>query len=677
MSRAATRALAPLILAACLLCSLSCKNPFSSFKHSDKTASLAVSLSAQTSRSVVAGGSDYLGAIAAYKVTVTNMDHSYEGQTTGTGGCTINNIIAGTYKIQVDAYSEVGCTVKIASGQIASATLDVGATTSVPVALSFFQTAGVYTGGFKLKVQWPASTGLRYVSASLETAQAVTAADLDTSADPYTATLSATGLQSGVHTLQISFKASSSATTTIGPYVETVNIWDGVISTLWSDSSDTPKEALTLDPSEFANTSAALASSAGLVVDTLGLASSYSPGTYVYNFGATPTIGASYTFSIAAASASQGIACTFNGSTVALTATSPTTFTGGFTAGFGGNTLKVAVTAPDKTTTVTYSASITATGYAYVTNSSSNTVTAYAIGLGGGLAYVNDTLSASSYATGSNPWASAISGSYLFTGADSSTVTAYAIGSGGELSTIGSYATSSYILGIATSGSYLYAVGGNKVTAYAIGTGGALTTAGSYATGSTPVAIAISGGYLYVANKTGSTVTAYAIGSGGELSYIAGTLSASSYATGSSPYDVAIAGNYLYAANFDSNTVTAFTIGSDGSLATVGSYATGAMPFGIAIVGSYLYVANYGSNTVTAFTIGSGGALATVGSYTTGSNPRALAIIGSYLYVANFTDSTLTAYAIGSGGALAYANGSLSASSLAAGSAPKDIAVYP
>ena len=354
--RPALRLAAAGILLGCLIGPISCTNPLAhSSSPSKRSSSLTVSIGPQESRSIVAGSVDYFAAIAACMVTASNVSdatETYTSTTVSSGVCTITDMIAGTYDVTVQAYSDAARTNQIAMGSASSKTIDADSTTDVPVTLSFTQSAS--TGGFSLPVQWPLSTGLAYIYATLDgTAIAVPTV---TTGATYSATLSASALSGGVHVLDIYFKTSSAATAVVGPYLESVNIWDGVTDSMWADPGGNLYSTLSFGADEFANTDTSLAC---LSVATVGLGTAFAPGIYAYDFGAGLTTDNIYDFTITAGSTSQGIACTFNDVPLVLTASSPTTLTGSFTAVGGADALKVTVTAADRKTSQSYTVATT------------------------------------------------------------------------------------------------------------------------------------------------------------------------------------------------------------------------------------------------------------------------------------------------------------------------------
>jgi len=341
------------LLLGCLTSFVACPVPFvqptsSSSGIPSGTSTLTLSVGPQASRAIVAGSTDYFGAIQAYKVTVSKTGNTYTSTTVSAGVCTITDIVAGSYTITVQAYSDVGSTTEIAQGTT-TATLYAAATTSASVTLSFTQSAS--SGGFSLPIQWPLSTGFAYIYATLDgTAIAVPTVTIGAT---YSATLSASALSGGAHVLGIFFKTSSAATTVFGPYLESLNIWDGVTDRMWADPSGNLLSTLSFGSDDFVSPDATLAGLSFSGGPTL--ATAFNPTTYGYNFtGGSLTAGISYPFTISAQAANQGVSCTFNDVACPLTASSPTTLTGSFTAVSGNNTLKITVTATDRKSTQTY-----------------------------------------------------------------------------------------------------------------------------------------------------------------------------------------------------------------------------------------------------------------------------------------------------------------------------------
>src|SRR5579859_2862025 len=196
------------------------------------------------------------------------------------------------------------------------------------------------------------------------------------------------------------------------------------------------------------------------------------------------------------------------------------------------------------------------------------------------------------------------------------------------------------------------------------------------------------GRFLYVVDGgTTNLLNAFKIdGTTGALSTIA---SSPTIATGSGPFGIAVTpnGKYVYVTNSGDSTLSAYKIGSDGGLTSIvlsGSVATTLNVPEIPAIdptSTFLYVPNLSPaptpGTVSGFTIAADGTLALVGAAATtaGVSPFGTAIdpAGKFLFVTNSGDGTVSVFPIGGGGALGTAQNFNSGS--AASSTPAGIAV--
>lgn len=267
--------------------------------------------------------------------------------------------------------------------------------------------------------------------------------------------------------------------------------------------------------------------------------------------------------------------------------------------------------------------------FVYVTNFTSNTVSAFTLNTTSGV-----VAGVGSVAAGTEPGAVAVDPSGKF---------AYVANDGSNI------------------------VAGN-VSGYSIGATGVLTAVpGSpFAAGTNPQqGIAVTAGFVYVSNFGSSNVSAYSINTGtGVLT----ALPTSPFATGSGPVSLAMdpAGKFLFTANSSTipGTVSAFTVNADGSLSPVpGSpFAAGNSPQYLVTdrTGTHLYVVNVNDNDVEAYTItqsgASAGALTVLPPpfYPTGLGPEGLAVdaANKFLLVANCGDGTLSGFSINGDGTL-------------------------
>jgi 6-phosphogluconolactonase (cycloisomerase 2 family) len=313
--------------------------------------------------------------------------------------------------------------------------------------------------------------------------------------------------------------------------------------------------------------------------------------------------------------------------------------------------------------------------FAYVANSESDTVSAYAVEASTGrLKFIGKAPSGDApYAIAADP-----SGKYLYvTNYGGGTISQYSINIDGRLTAMTpatiAAGTYPYAITVDPSGKYVYVpnYGSDTVSQYAIGTGGALSAigaTGAVAAGAHPVAVAVdpSAKYAYVANSgdggTPSTVSQYAIGPSGQLT----ALTPATVAAGIGPSAVAVdlSGKYVYVPNAGSNAVSQYTIGAGGSLTAIGSpVPAGSSPAAITVDpgGKYAYVANSGEygtqdSTVSQYAIGSGGVLAPMATPSVAAGRLATSAVadpsGKYVYVANLSSGDISQYQVGADGAL-------------------------
>ncbi len=217
----------------------------------------------------------------------------------------------------------------------------------------------------------------------------------------------------------------------------------------------------------------------------------------------------------------------------------------------------------------------------------------------------------------------------------------------------------------------------NTVSAFSVNiTTGMLTAipGSPFASGARPTGIVVdaAGKFVFVANQADSSISAFNIAANGSLSPIAG----SPFAT-SNPFGLAInpAGTLLFASNFpdstisDLNTVSAFQISANGALSAIPSspFATAgtagfASVIGIAADpgGKFLFAADHMSQAIVPFSIASTGALSPLSalpsaapgcSVSCHNNPLRLTVHPNdrFLYATNVQAGTVAAFSIANG----------------------------
>ena len=337
-----------------------------------------------------------------------------------------------------------------------------------------------------------------------------------------------------------------------------------------------------------------------------------------------------------------------------------------------------------------------ASGYAYVTNTVSNTVSMYSIGNNGALT----PLSKPTVATGLYPAGIVVNSAGTFAyvvNRSQDSVSMYKIDrTTGILSPLivsgsSTVGTGSIPVGIAISpnGNFLYvtntgnpsndsAIGcdttqincnlNGTVSMYTINSQGTLTSIGTKRTsGTLPNIITIdpAGSYAYVTNHGSDSITQFKINGDGSLSYVL----CSTQDTGFFPVGMSINpnGKYAYVANLGGHNIWMYSISSRTGKLTPLKNPTRVWtwtPYTIAInpAGTYAYTTNAGTNTVSMYSIDSSGVLNALSSPTIASGGIPLGITtftlpalgssSSFVYVVNDSDNTVSMYAIGSNGQL-------------------------
>ncbi len=252
--------------------------------------------------------------------------------------------------------------------------------------------------------------------------------------------------------------------------------------------------------------------------------------------------------------------------------------------------------------------------FAYVANSGSNTVSAYTVDPNTGALTALGGGTGNPFPTQTTPLSVTVTpnGQFLYvTNSNSNTVSAYSVnGTTGALTSLAGATGNPFPSGLSPSditvspnGQFAYAVntGANTISAYSIDqVTGALTalpgaTGNPFATGAGPQAMNITpnGQFAYVPNFFSNDVSAYLVNSTtGVLTALAGA-TGNPFQAGNGPQDIAVSqdGLLLYVANRTSGNVTAYTINAmTGALtplagATGNPFPAGTQPQSIVIPG--------------------------------------------------------------------------------------------
>jgi 6-phosphogluconolactonase (cycloisomerase 2 family) len=238
---------------------------------------------------------------------------------------------------------------------------------------------------------------------------------------------------------------------------------------------------------------------------------------------------------------------------------------------------------------------------------------------------------------------------------------------------------------------YVANAGSNNISAYQINpSNGSLTSVGSpFPAGRSPSSVTVdpTGRFVYVANSADDDVWGYMINAATGVLRQIGTVAA-----GSSPQSVTVdpTGRFLYVANKGSGNVSAYNINpTTGALTAISSspFMAESAPQSVTVdpTGRFVYVANQGSNDISAYRINAGALTLISGSpfpacpALVTCDPEAVTVdpSGKFVYVANSSSSNVWAYAITSTGTSAGALSLIGGSPFAAPAGPKAVVVDP
>lgn len=142
---------------------------------------------------------------------------------------TINDLEAGSWNITVNAKKSGNI---IGTGTKTNINVALNSSVNVSIPIVFLQNG---TGNMSLKISFPVSTGIDYVSGLINGTTLTT--DLSTDGIFNSAIFTKSNLTGGIHNLEITFKRGGSSGTIAGIFRESINIWNDVTSDKWIDSN--------------------------------------------------------------------------------------------------------------------------------------------------------------------------------------------------------------------------------------------------------------------------------------------------------------------------------------------------------------------------------------------------------------------------------------------------------
>lgn len=295
------KAIAPILIATalCLASFASCAQAHS---PTEGAAALIVSCSSPDSRTVVP---DFTTSVAKYSVALSigGIEMAAQSDIAYGENAAFEGLAPGDYAVSVNGFDSLGL---LAARGSSSVSLVANGTRTAVVALTFSQIAT--TGGFSLLIEWPVSTNLAYTYASLDGGATPLEPTVTKGSTYYTATYAQASILGGSHILSIYFKTAAGATTVIGPYLESVNIWDGVKSDKWLEADGSLKDRRSFLTDEFPDSDVSLA---GFSLSAPTVSLDFAPGTASYSIYSSSAT--TLSFAATLGDPGQAISYTWNG----------------------------------------------------------------------------------------------------------------------------------------------------------------------------------------------------------------------------------------------------------------------------------------------------------------------------------------------------------------------------
>jgi uncharacterized repeat protein (TIGR02543 family) len=302
---------------------------------------------------------DFAAEVDSVSVVVSASGETSQTKsaTTPNGTMTFENLATATWTIKVSALKDGAI---IGSGE-ASAAVSSGASVKIVIPITF-SGYGSGSGELSLDLSWPSDSGVDYLDWSIDGGTASTAAvATDAAAKLCSATLSASGIAAGAHSLELAFKKGGAEGKQAGRFVESLNVWSGLSSGSWIDGSGKVQGALAFAAGDFLDSDTQLGGLAiSLTINGTATAQDlgFSSSDSSYSLGlATAT---SLAFTPAISLDGQYLVYSWNDAPaveIAPGASSPNLALANGTNGL--NWLKITVRAPDRASTRNYEVTVT------------------------------------------------------------------------------------------------------------------------------------------------------------------------------------------------------------------------------------------------------------------------------------------------------------------------------
>lgn len=317
-----------------LLLFLACRSPY---QRDSGTGSVTIGFSAKAKTILP----NFAAAVSQYRVSASKSGSATQTKTTPSGGSVaFENLEAGSWKFDAAALDAAGASIGAGSATL-NVSSGLNATLGIPIAFAGLTGAG--TGGFSIKVLWPADLGIGSVTASMTGISLISSIPTMEGQD-YQTTIVGNDIPVGPHALTLTFMRGSASA---GAFVESVNICSGLTANSWIDGNGKVQPAWTFQTSDFLDASASLG---GLSIAGAGFSFDPSITTYyLYPFDAD-----NVSFTPSSSIDGQYITYSWNQATPVELANNATPSPLEFESWINPNVLSITVTAPDRSTHKTY-----------------------------------------------------------------------------------------------------------------------------------------------------------------------------------------------------------------------------------------------------------------------------------------------------------------------------------
>ncbi|WP_018527489.1 cadherin-like beta sandwich domain-containing protein [Alkalispirochaeta alkalica] len=231
----------------------SCSSPFQNALAPGESPALTVRLPGRGSLSPATVIPDFSALVVEWRLTLRNQTDQTEREVTVGAGAsepvTMGDLYPGLWDLVVEGLSSDGTVV--ARGGDQGILLAPGASEERTPQIRFLQSGDPGTeGGFSLALAFPSGTGVDYLEATIKGHFSATPS-LVVAGGTARTLLESTSIPGGSWPLKVVFRRGGASGAVAATLLETINVWDGVVSDRWIDTDGTLQTERLLDESFF------------------------------------------------------------------------------------------------------------------------------------------------------------------------------------------------------------------------------------------------------------------------------------------------------------------------------------------------------------------------------------------------------------------------------------------